>query len=224
MVPSEYRLEQVAARLTERLEATRRSHPEPEAAAAVFGRVADQVTENAIAEFEADGFVDHPEQQAALLREEIRGTFLPRYTRLATAMTAREDGGFGLGFLHGPVGRLVIAAASLLLIFFFLRIPGPWAVKVAPIPILLLTVFIPDLVAWVWRRRYKNQVVELLEDLGRVQDRASDYSSGREVDADDPWPLPGKGLPAEDLLDEVDEHRRAARARRSDPADDGRSG
>jgi len=178
MIPTEYRLDQVAARLTERLESTRRSYAgDAEAAEATFRRLTDELVENAINEYSADGFVDRPERHAAFLRQELTQTYLPRYTRLATAMTASEEGGYGAGFLYGPVGRVLMFVAVVLIGAVLLRMPGPWGIKLAPMIPMLLGVFVPDLLAWAARRRYRRQLVELLTDLRHIQDRAQDYDA-----------------------------------------------
>lgn len=176
MVPTEYRLEQVAARLTERLESTRRSYAgDPDGAAATFGRLADEIVENAVAEYTADGFVDDPERHARFLESEIRETFLPRYSRLAVAMTQREESGYGVGFLYGPIGRVAMFVMVLVIGVLMLRVPGPWGVKLAPMVPLLIGMFVPDLLAWAARRRYRKELVSVLEDMRHIQDRAGDY-------------------------------------------------
>ena len=183
MVPSEYRLEQVAARLTERLESTRRSYADdPERAAAAFERIADEVVENAIAEYRRDGFVDQPERHAELLRAEIHQTFLPRYTRLATRMTAQEESGYGVGPLYGPVARTLLLVVGLGLCVLLLRAPGAIWLKLIPMLPLLAGPFLPDLIAWLARRRYQNQLVDTLTDLRQIQERSGDYA---------PMELPG---------------------------------
>lgn len=176
MVPTEYRLEQVTARLVERLEGTRRSYAgSPSRARQAFHEVAEEVVEDAIGEFTTDGFVDRPERQAALLRREVLRTFLPRYTRLATAMTAREEGGFGLGFLYGPAGRLLLVGGVVVAGLLLLRMPGAWGVKLAPMVPLILGIFVPDVLGMLSRRRYRADLLEVLRDMQTIQDRSGDY-------------------------------------------------
>ena len=190
MVPSEYRLEQVTARLTERLEGTRRSFAgDADKAADTFRSIADELLDDVVAEFRADGFTDHPDRHEALLRTEVLETFLPRYTRLATAMTEREEGGYGMGILYGPVGRVLMFIVVVIIGAILLRMPGAWGVKMAPMVPLLLGLFVPDLLGWAVRRRYRNELVAVLGDMKVIQDRSGDYAAlprevTDEVDAD----------------------------------------
>ena len=178
MVPTEYRLEQVTARLAERLESTRRSYSgDPDKAAAEFRRIADDLLDDVIGEFRVNGFTDHPERHEQFLRQEVLETFLPRYTRMATDMTAKEDAGYGLGFLYGPLGRLLIGAVSLALIFVVLRMPAP-SYKFAMLPALLASILLPDVVSWLVRRRYRRDLVAMFHDMSTIQDRAGDYLPG----------------------------------------------
>lgn len=176
MIPSEYRLEKVAARLVERLESTRRTYAgDPDGAAAAFARIADEVVTYVIAEYQADGFVDAPKRHARFLRQEIRETFLPRYTRAAVAMTAREEGGYGLGPLYGVAGRVVVVLGVLLITALLLRMPGPLAARFGLMLPLVFGVFVPDVVAWLARRRHRSGLVDMLQDLKRIQDHERDY-------------------------------------------------
>jgi hypothetical protein len=177
MVPSEYRLEQVAARLIERLEGTRRSYVEdPAGAAQAFAVIAGQVVEDAIGEMTHEQYADDPRRQADLLRAEVERTFLPRYTRLATTMTAREEAGYGAGLLYGPLGRLGMLAVGLLLAWLWLRVPGAWgAAKLAPLLMIPALMVVPDVMAALVRRTYRVDLEGLVQDLRRIQDRARDY-------------------------------------------------
>ena len=178
MIPSEYRLEQVTARLAERLEGTRRSFAgDPERAAEIFRNIADELLDDVVAEFRADGFTDQPDRLEALLRTEVVETFLPRYTRLATAMTEREEGGYGMGILYGPVGRVLLFVGVVAIGALLLRMPGPWGMKMAPMVPMLLGLFVPDLLGWAVRRRYRNDLVDVLEDMKVIQDRSGDYAA-----------------------------------------------
>jgi hypothetical protein len=178
MVPSEYRLEQVTARLAERLEGTRRSFAgQPERAAEAFRGIAQVLVNDVVAEFRADGFTDSPDRHEVLLRSEVLDTFLPRYTRLATAMTEREENGYGVGFLYGPVGRVILFVVVLFITAMLLRMPGAWTTKLVPILPLIVGIFVPDLLGWAARRRYRTQLLDALEDMRVIQDRAGDYVS-----------------------------------------------
>ncbi|MFK7930374.1 MAG: hypothetical protein AB8H79_19455 [Myxococcota bacterium] len=178
MIPSEYRLEQVTARLAHRLEGTRRSFVgDKHAAAAAFERVANEVVDHAIAEFRVDGFVDHPDEHAAFLRSEVMQTFLPRYTRMATEMNQREASGFGLGFLYGTLGRVVLVMAALVMVALLFRSPGSPVFKVLAMVPLFIGPFIPDFVSYFARRRYHRELMASLKDQKLIQDGANDYRS-----------------------------------------------
>jgi hypothetical protein len=177
MVPSEYRLEKVASRIADRLEASRRSYEgEPDRAAAAFREVAAAMVEDVIAELRLDGFTDDPDRHAGFLRREVLETFLPRYTRLATRQTESEARGFGLGVLQGPVGRVVLFLGILLVAALMMRAAGPFYLKFSLLVPLIGTVFLPDVVAAVGRVRHRRALDEALEDMRLLQERALDYT------------------------------------------------
>jgi hypothetical protein len=182
MIPTDYRLEQVATRLAERLEGTRRSFVgQPDVAAEEFRRIADEHADAAIAEFREVGMVDEPEPHAKFLRRELIETFLPRYRRLARDMTAAEEAGFGLGVVAKPLGRLGLGFVTLLLLALTIRLglmnPVLW-------PLLLVVLalpFLPDIAGALHRRRYHRSLVSMLEDMAKVQDQASAYLRPHEL-------------------------------------------
>ncbi|MBN2798596.1 MAG: hypothetical protein JXX28_05555 [Deltaproteobacteria bacterium] len=177
MLPSDYRLDFVVARLIERLEGTRPSYAgKLEEADGAYARIAEAHVEAALTEFsdlvgrrEADAHRD-------FLLGEVRQTFLPRYARLSAGMTRDEERGHGLGPLAGPLGRIVLVALTLLLLLplgRFLYLPVSWPFGLA----LLALPFLPDIVAWLRRRQYLRALSALVEDMGRIQDQASAYLS-----------------------------------------------
>lgn len=176
MIPKEYRLDQVASRIAGRLEGARRSYEgAPERAEAAFRAVANEVLDDVIGEFRADGFADDPDRHAGFLRREVIETFLPRYTRIATRQTAAEARGFGLGPLHGPIGRVAMFFGILILGAMLMRGAGPFYFKFAVLVPLVFSVFLPDVVSWAARVRYRRDVALALSDMELVQDRALDY-------------------------------------------------
>lgn len=176
MIPSEYRLEQVTARLTQRLEGTRRSFVrDPAGAQAAFERIAEEVVDHVISEFRADGFVDYPDEHAAFLRREVMGTFLPRYTRLATAMTDREAAGFGLGPLATAVGRVGLIAMTVMLAVLLFRAPGSPLFKLVALVPLIGAPFVPDFVSYFARLKYHRELMASLNDQKLIQDGAQEY-------------------------------------------------
>lgn len=179
MIPKEYRLEQVASRIAGRLEGARRSYEgEPDRASAAFRIVATEVLDDVIAEFREDGFTDNPDRHAGFLRREVIETFLPRYTRLATRQTDIESRGYGLGLLHGPIGRVFLFFGILVIGAVLMRGAGPFYVKFSMLVPLVLTVFLPDVVAWAAKLRYKRDLQLAYADMEQLQDRALDYDPG----------------------------------------------
>ena len=176
MVPTDYRLDQVTARLIERLEGARPTYAtSPDGAATDFRRIAREHVERAIGEFEEVALTEHPEAQAEFLRREVMETFLPRYHRLAVEMNGATEGGFGFGRLARPLGRLGLFVIALIILWFVLLkliyLPVVW-------PLILLDLslpFWPDIAAMVHRRRYHNDLYSLVADMTRIQDQTDAY-------------------------------------------------
>lgn len=186
MLPTDYRLDHVVARLVERLEGQRRTFLDrpPDASLAAFDRTARAHVAAAIAEMRTTGWTDEPEAHAVFLEREIVDTFLPRYHAAATAMNAVERRGFGLGALAEPLGRLGLVAGSLVFAWFVLlklvALPIVW-------PLFLLTAaapFAPDLAAALHRRRYRAELEGIVADMTRIQDNERAYlTSGAAAEA-----------------------------------------
>lgn len=196
MVPTDYRLDHVAARLVERLEGARRSYADDERARTAFGEIAREHVEAAIVELEAVGMMRDASDHADFLRTEIERTVLPRYHRLATEMSAREAGGFGMGRLAQPLGRLGLVVVALLLLWFVLlrmaAVPVVW-------PLFLIDLslpFWPDIAAAFTRRSYRTKLEAMIEDLTRIQDGAQAYLSASELTVEDE-PAPRRPAPRE---------------------------
>lgn len=181
MIPTDYRLEQVSARLIERLEGTRRSHSDPAQALPAFERIAEEHVTAALDDAEAYVPPEELAHHGRFLREEVHSTFLPRYHRLATAMTADEERGHGLGTLVRPVGRLALVALAVVVFLAlsrFMYTPVVW-----PLVVLDLSLpFWPDVIAGLRRRQYKRELMSLLEDMTRIQEQASVYGIPEELD------------------------------------------
>ncbi|TVQ93238.1 MAG: hypothetical protein EA397_05540 [Deltaproteobacteria bacterium] len=177
MIPHEYRLDRVADRVAARLETQRRTYPDdPEGAERAFAETTEAILDDVITEFRADGFTDRPERHEAFLRRELLHTFLPRYTRMAVQQTALEARGYGMGTLHGPVGRVVLFFFILVLGALLMRAPMVIYVKFAMLAPLLFSIFLPDLIAWATRVRYAGALREAVSDMAELQDRALDYA------------------------------------------------
>ena len=182
MVPHDYRLDAVAARLIERLEGARPTHTDPAAAEAAFRAVAENHVAAAIAEYRAVAPED-PEAHAAFLRREIGQTMLPRYVRLATRMTRAEQGGYGFGPLAGPIGTPALAVAAFAVFFFVLRrLLGWW--ETWPLLALDATLpFWPLASAWLHVRRHRADLEGLVDDMARIQDAERTFLTADELRA-----------------------------------------
>lgn len=197
MVPSDYRLDEVAARLIERLEAARPSWTDPAELDAAFQRIASEHVEAAIAEFRSvmpgDPSVD---RQAELLRREIGETFLKRVVRLAVAMNEREAGGHGFGPLATSAGRMVLVAGALAVWLALGRYVG--AVWSWPLLLAGLTLPVwPDVAGRLAHRAHTRELQSVVDAMQRIQEQATSYlppeqlDAGRAVprrDKEGPWP------------------------------------
>jgi len=176
MVPTDYRLDQVAARLIERLEGTRPTfRGAPERLGEQVRSIASDQVEAAIAEFSALGTIDEPERHAAFLRKEILQTMVPRYVRLAAEMNDRHDRGWGFGAMAGPVGRLVLVVVALLVLWLVLLkliyLPVVW-------PLILVNLslpFWPDIAAALFKFSHQKQLQEMVDDMTTIQEQAAVY-------------------------------------------------
>ncbi|MBT3220826.1 MAG: hypothetical protein HN348_17210 [Proteobacteria bacterium] len=163
----EYHLEQIVARLIERLEGARRSYVgNPDKAMVEFRRIAEEHLQVL-----ADDFAEHSDH-IAFVRQEVLETFLPRYSRIAVEMTGREDHAFGFGVAAEPLGRAVAIIASLLALWVivvrFLYVPAMWPVALAVISF----PFWPDIAAFMYRSQYGRKLELILDDLKRIQDQS----------------------------------------------------
>ena len=186
MVPSDYRLDEVVARLISRLEGARRTFVTKEEARAAFERIAHEHVASAVAEYREMMPDERDRQrQEALLQTEVLDTFLPRYLRLSVAMNHSERGHFGVGKLGEPVGRAVLVGLVLVLLFPLIRlaaIPYMW-----PVIITLLSVPAwPDFIAAWSRRRYLAQLQGIIDDMQRIQQQATAYLPPEALDVEAP--------------------------------------
>ncbi len=182
MLPAEYRLDHVTARLIERLEGARRTFDaDASAAQGAFEEIADEHVRAALAEYRVLALED-PAAHATFLHREVLRTALPRYTRLAVQMNQAEASAFGFGRLASPSGRLglaLVAAAGLWWLGRLAAIPWTW-------PLLVLDLclpWLPSIGAWLARRRYRGEVVRIVEDMARIQDNARPYLTSAQLDA-----------------------------------------
>jgi hypothetical protein len=173
VVPSSYRLEHVVAGLIERLDGMRRTFPDREAALRGLRRAAEEHLDAVTAELRAAPFLAiGGEAHAAFLRREVLETFLPRFVDAAVEITVAERGGFGIGRLAEPLGRVGLVVFALLALGLVeLRLeslPIMW-------PITLLTLalpFLPDILGRMERSRYEGRLQAMLTDMERIQAHA----------------------------------------------------
>lgn len=176
MVPTDYRLDFVTARLIERLDGTRRSYVgESDQAAEAFYRIATEHIDAAMGEFRGLADLTEVEAHADFLRHEVLDTALPRYQRVALAMTADEARHWGLGSLGSPVGRVVLVGLALVGLFIlsrFIAYAAVWPLVLADLAFPL----VPDLLGVLRKRQYKRELESLVADMGTIQDEATHYA------------------------------------------------
>lgn len=176
MIPRDYRLDYVVARLIERLEGQRRTFSKNAAQAReAFERTAREQVDAAIGEMRGTGWTDDEDRHAEFLRREVLETFLPRYHAVATRMGDVEGRGYGLGPLSEPLGRLGLVGGALLfgwlVLLKLIALPIVW-------PLVLLTLavpFSPDIASMLYRRRYRGELDAIVEDMTRIQDQQNAY-------------------------------------------------
>lgn len=173
MIPTEYRLEQVVARLISRLDGARRSYESEAELAEACRRIADGYVHDAVGEWNELGFADDPKRHAAFLRTEVLETFLPRYVRAAHAINNSERNGYGVGWLAAPLGRVFLVVSVALAMFLELRMFGTLAWPIMALELGL--VFLPDITRTMSVRRYRNGLEEIVDDMARIQDQAHAY-------------------------------------------------
>jgi hypothetical protein len=176
MIPTDYRLEHVTVRVIDRLEGARRSFAaDKERAAAEFRRIAEEMVEAAIGEYGAVA-VEEPSAHAAFLRREVLDTLIPRYTRVAVDMTAREDSGYGAGFFANPAGRVALAGLALVVAFFEFKAGGA-RLGVTGVALFAILPFVPDALRYLWRRRHEHNLQEIVNDMARIQTQSDAYTN-----------------------------------------------
>lgn len=176
MVPTDYRLDHVVARLIERLEGQRPTFDgRPDEALAAFARSAEAHVEAAIGEMVGMGWTDDPDRHAAFLRREIMETFLPRYHTGAMAQCAIERGGYGMGALADPIGRIGLVLGAFL--FFWLVVLKLIALPIVwPLVLFTLAIpFTPDIASTLYRWRYRRKLEAIVDDMTRIQDQERAY-------------------------------------------------
>jgi hypothetical protein len=182
MIPSEYKLPFVVARLIERLEGTRRSFggDEDDKAAEAFARISEEHLEAAMGEFREVALANGPDAHVDFVQTELRTTFLPRYTRLALKANVAEASGHGLGVMGGVFGRVCFGLLVVLMLWIGARLP---VLKWIPVPylsayllpFLLAIPFLPDILGWLHRRKHRAALTAIVADMDLIQERSEDY-------------------------------------------------
>jgi len=197
MIPSDYQLDAVAARLVERLEGSRRSWSDDVLEREVR-RVAEEHLASVIADFH--DVLPAADAHAAFLVREIDATVVPRYVELARKYNASERSNYGFRQLGEPIGRLAVGAAGLIFLWLvvlrFLWNPEVWPL----IPLVLSMPVWPDIAGLLFRRRATAELQVLVDDLGKVQAQASAYAPA--------------AVGSVDTADEVERARKALAASR----------
>lgn len=157
MAPASFRLDELAALLITRLEASRRAWiDDPERAAAEIKRITAEVAAGMAAECRE---MLGDEVQAARIEHEAIQNFAPRYTRLALAQNVAE------GKADWPLLVRILTVAAAVIGAGALEELGLW-IWLAPV----LVTFFPEIqTAWS-RRGYETRLQQIVTDLGAVQD------------------------------------------------------
>lgn len=174
-IPS-HRLDALGGALIARLEGARPAWgADPSAAAAAVDIAFADVVEPVLAERRrllGEGAA------ADWSRAELGRSFTPRYLALAVQQNIAEA---QVQRLRGPLGRVGSVLGALIFGLVVSRmVRGPAALAVWPV--LALGMFLPDLHAWWARRRYRDALQAVVDDLGRIQD-ALEASPAREESA-----------------------------------------
>ena len=172
MVAKSYRLDTVAAHLTERLEGARRSYLDrPEALDAAARRIVDEALAEVLSEM-AD-VMDDP-AHAKRLEHEMHETFLPRWLKLARLQNELEATRFDTWRQGDVVFRLVAFFVPLLAALVATRVLHSPAVALAFI-VPILVPFLPELRAWQATSRYQGALQAIVDDLERIQAQVDAY-------------------------------------------------
>jgi hypothetical protein len=172
MVPSQFRLETVSLHLIERLEGPRRAFAGREDdAASTFDRLAQETAAGAAAECrEYMGDDPFPGQ----LVEEIRRSFVPRYTRIAVEQTALEVSGYGSWRKGDLLARAVTGVLALVVALLLQRILPALLEDVVWLGVPVV-VFLPELRGVVHRLHYRRELQSLVDDMARIQQQLDAY-------------------------------------------------
>lgn len=181
MIPSQFRLQSVAANLIERFEGTRRSFGgRAEQARETFATLAEESTLVVARECrQYTGNAPFPE----LLQDEIRRSFLPRYAEIAVEQTELERSGYGSWRKGDILSRIVFAGVALVVAGLFMEF-APGILKDAGFLFVPPLLFIPELRGVMARVRYRRELQSILEDMARIQKQMENFSLPAE--ANDP--------------------------------------
>lgn len=167
MTVASYRIDQVCADLIERLEGARPTFENDRAGAeAAFERIAREHVAAVLAEH--DDLMGTP-GWGVLLRREILETFLPRYTRLALDHNQLEAAGYHAWRKGDPVARVLmtfVALGGASLVYRFTHHPLSLGLFV----IAMMVPFIPEIRRGWYRKRYRDLLQEVIDDMSRIQD------------------------------------------------------
>lgn len=166
MAPPSYRIDTVAVSLIERLEGARPTWAgDPTAAAEGFRRIAGEHVDAVLAE---RGELLGPEPEGEAMRREVLETFLPRYTRLAIDQNALEQAGYHAWRRGDPVARVVGTLVAIALVAALYRVLHHPLTLVFMLGAFLAP-FAPDLRRAWYRRRYRAELQEVVDDMARIQ-------------------------------------------------------
>lgn len=166
MVSRSYRLDTVAAHLTERLEGARRSYLDrPDDLAAAARRIVDEALEEVVSEMNE---VMADPAHAERLRHEMIETFLPRWLQVARLQNTLESGRLATWLQPNLAFRLGSFFLPLLFALGATRVlHSPVVALFFVVPFLLP--LLPELRTGLDARRYHGALQEIVNDLERIQ-------------------------------------------------------
>ncbi|GEM_PF-1726286 len=172
MVAKSYRLDTVAAHLTERLEGARRSYLDrPDELDAAARRIVDEALGEVLSEM---GEVMSDPAHAERLQREMVETFLPRWLKLAKLQNELESSRFDTWRKGDVVFRLVAFIVPLVVALIATRALHSPVVALAFI-VPFLVPFLPELRAWQATSRYQGALQAIVDDLERIQAQLDAY-------------------------------------------------
>ncbi len=166
MAPPSLRVDALAVRLIERLEARRKTwRGSPEVAFARLEGVGRDQVDQLVSELDELGA---GERYADSARRALLEDFLPRYLRLALEQNALEEAGWRTWRGGDPVARLAGGAGALVLALVLMRFVRSPVVLIA-FAAAFVVPFLPEIRSIWYRWQYQRALQGVVNDVSRLQ-------------------------------------------------------